>query len=303
MLGNIIILLFVLRSRAYVINFKFVRYFINVFIQPYVYLCAQSTFVKFYFVCRYKAKRLLIEKYAICRKEILDPSTTDFEFLQMYVYFACLIACSYYLYCIFRLLLPIELEKARLTFLLSCANRYMIVSRKSQLTFLAEFEYPLERHDVQCLMAAVGEKVVLRRDGQSEELFVSSLSERGLLLKYPVNTDFTSTHNAAVQLGPDDSSFLARPGRLRVSARFYLAKLTFKVLLTSVIDGVTGCGQEWFGRVPVLMCGLPLVSYFCTWHWHAYFAVYFVAASHLFASYKKYTYFTYYRFRMSELTR
>lgn len=221
----------------------------------------------------------------------------------MYVYYACLIACSCYLYCIFRLLLPIELEKARLKFLLSCANRHVIVSRRSQLTFLAEFEYPLERHDVQCLMAAVGEKVVLRRDGQSEELFVSSLSERGPLLKYPVNTDFTSTHNAAVRLGPDDNSFLAQPGRLRVSARFYLARLTFKVLLTSVIDGVTGCGQEWFGRGPVLMCGLPLVSSFCTWHLHAYFAVYFVAASHFFASFQKYTYFTYYRFRMSELTR
>lgn len=158
--------------------------------------------------------------------------------------------------------MPIELEKARLRYLLSGANRFVRVSRQGPLRFLAEFEDPLERNDVQCLAATVGEKVVLQIDEETEELFVSSMSPTGLILKYPVNTDFTSTHNTAVRVGPAEDSFLDNPQRLRVRARFYMSPLAFKVLSTSVVDGVTGCGGDWFGRSPVLMCGLPLVSLF-----------------------------------------
>lgn len=164
-----------------------------------------------------------------------------------------------------RFLLPIELEKARLQYLLSGASGEVYVTRQSHLGFLLEFNFELTREDLQCLMATVGEKVILKHDGHHEKLFVTALAHRGLILTYPVDADFTSsdtcgsTHNRT-RVGPGQFSFLARPRRLKVWATFYVSSLTYKVMETAVVDGVSALGEDWFGVRHVFLIGLPLVG-------------------------------------------
>lgn len=134
------------------------------------------------------------------------------------------------------------------------------MTRVGSLRFELGFFDALEREDVQCLVAAVGEKVELSHDEEAEDLFVASATSDGLILMYPVDSDYTSTHNTGGRVGPAEDSFLSRANRVPVRARFYAAPLNYKLLVTAVIDAVTACGKEWFGTIPVYMVGLPLVS-------------------------------------------
>lgn len=158
------------------------------------------------------------------------------------------------------MLLPIELERARLKYLLKKASRQGYVSRLTTLKFELRFNQKLEREDIQCLVAAVGEKVQLTHEDESEDLFVASTTSDGLILMYPINTEFTSTHNIGGVVGPEESSFLSRARMLPVDAKFYAAPLNYKLLVTGVIDAITACGPEWFGFREVHMVGLPMVS-------------------------------------------
>lgn len=163
-------------------------------------------------------------------------------------------------FCSLRLLLPIQLEKARLTFFLTRARRNFQITRRGRTAFEAESLHPLGHDDLQYLGATVGEKVVLTYQGRRETLFVSKMTSRGLLLSYPDDRDFAVNNNGTI--GPNENSFLHAPQDLVCFARFHLAPFTYKVMETAVIDGLTAFGPTWFGDRPVRMTGLPLVCIF-----------------------------------------
>lgn len=163
-----------------------------------------------------------------------------------------------------RLLLPIQLEKARLRCLLAKASgRGYVTEHVQGLKYFLDFDGKLEREDLICLMAAVGEQVTLRsRNGRSEDLFVASMTATGLVLVFPIRSHFTRTGNTSGRDGPRPSSFLWDARQTPVHARFSLSPMTYKVMETGVIDGVSACGEDWFGKRVVRMIGLPVVSFY-----------------------------------------
>lgn len=125
---------------------------------------------------------------------------------------------------------------------------------------MAEAISPLDRNDQKFLSATVGEKIVLSFEGRKEELFVSKLTNTGLVLEYPNEGDFT--RDTGGETGPRESSFLHDASGVLCMGEFYMAPLTFKIMETAVIDGLTALGPALFGNREVMMTGLPLVSNF-----------------------------------------
>lgn len=161
-----------------------------------------------------------------------------------------------------RLLLPIQLEKARLRCLLAKASgRAYVTEHRQGLKYFLDFDGKLDREDLLCLMATVGEQVTLRaRNGRKEDLFVASMTATGLVLVYPIKSHFTRNDNNQGRDGPHPSSFLINAKQTPVHANFFLAPMTYKVMETGVIDSVSALGEDWFGKRVVRMIGLPLVS-------------------------------------------
>lgn len=147
-----------------------------------------------------------------------------------------------------------------MTYLLRSARRHFSVTRTGRATFVADAVTPMDRNALKFLGATVGERVVLSMQGRKEELFVSKLTTTGLLLTYPNRRDFT--RNADGESGPPQGSFLHDARGLFCLGDFHMAPFTYKIMETSVIDGLTAFGPAWFGDREVKMTGLPVVSIF-----------------------------------------
>lgn len=148
-----------------------------------------------------------------------------------------------------------------MTFLLRSARRHFYVTRTDKLTFVAKVVVPMDRDALKFVGATVGERVVLTYQGRKEELFVSAMITNGLLLTYPNRRDFT--RNADVATGPQQGSFLYDARDLFCLGDFFMAPFSYKIMETSVIDGLTALGPAWFGDREVAMTGLPVVSVLC----------------------------------------
>jgi hypothetical protein len=156
-----------------------------------------------------------------------------------------------------RLLLPIQLEKARCTVLIENACRNMSLTRTGPRTFTAKFLQNLSNVDRECFNATIGERVVFRANGVTEMLFVKALTADGLQLTYPDLRDFTKQQNS--NEGPLCTSFIYRAKDLTLYANFRLANFRFKVQETAIIDGWTACGGTWFEGEGNKQLGLPMV--------------------------------------------
>lgn len=206
------------------------------------------------------ARQRIIQRDELFEKSLTNPFLKLNDVVQLYVFVINQGICFSFKISKFRLLLPIELEKARLTYLLRNARRHFTVTRRGSTDFVAEAVTPLNRDDLKYLGATVGEKIELIYQGRKEKLFVSKLTSTGLLLTYPNERDFT--RNAGGEIGPLETSFLHDPRNLYCEGQFHLAPFTFKILETSVIDGLTALGPALFGENEVRLTGLPLVSNF-----------------------------------------
>jgi hypothetical protein len=162
-----------------------------------------------------------------------------------------------------RLLLPVCLEKARMTFLLAHAGCDVIVNEigpnKYSATVLGRVDpkdrnrsMPLVDHDYTALLAAVGGLVTLSsRDRYGEkkpvDLFVNDLKDDILYLTYIQRSDFTKEAKS-VHVGLPNNCVIKDAINLHMRAKFKLSEFEFKVQETGIIDAMTGCGVDWFGN-------------------------------------------------------
>jgi hypothetical protein len=167
----------------------------------------------------------------------------------------------------YRLLLPIQLSRARLTFLLECAGgRFLLTqSSKNERLFLAQFWSPPEQQDMEIFNATVGEQMtVVGNNKQVRVFFVRGIKKYGLVIHYPDKSGFTKSSSSAHDLTQD--RFLNGARDLQVSATFQVAELKYKVLETAAIDGLTACGTTWFQgkRMDCRGCPMVISSISCT---------------------------------------
>jgi hypothetical protein len=164
----------------------------------------------------------------------------------------------YLILIIYRILLPVELERARTNFLIKSANRNVELTQTSPTSFYAKFLTPLGTNDLLFLGATVGEKVIFKKWSQKEELFVSSLDkERGLKLEYPDKSGFTN--QTEQNFGPPPESFIFDANNLNLHAHFTMSNFKYRLLETGAIDGLTALGGRWFFGENISKIGTPMV--------------------------------------------
>jgi hypothetical protein len=165
-----------------------------------------------------------------------------------------------------RLLLPIALEKARMTFLLEYASRHMFFTRIGKTSkFTAVVPGELSIDDITALSAAVGCSVQLlprnvRGKTVEELLFVTCFEGNVMSLTYPSRSGFTKEEEC--QDGPQRDSPLHGANNLYLRANFMVPVMEFKLLETGVIDAMTSCGHQWFEDELNPNSGKPLVKQF-----------------------------------------
>jgi hypothetical protein len=165
-----------------------------------------------------------------------------------------------------RLLLPIALEKARMTFLLDYSNRNVELSRVGNTNkFKAIFPLELSKEDIIAITATVGCSVMFRETDSNgkkwvETLFVTKFHDNTLNLTYPSRSGFTKEDDN--NDGPHQSSFLYSASNFVSRAHFKVPVMEFKLLETGVIDAMTSCGHLWFEDEAKPNSGKPLVKLF-----------------------------------------
>jgi hypothetical protein len=162
-----------------------------------------------------------------------------------------------------RLLLPIALEKARMTFLLKYASRHMFVTRIGNTSkFTAVVPGELSLDDITALSAAVGCSVLflprnVKGKTVEELLFVTGFEGNVMSLTYPSRSGFTKEEECLD--GPQPDSPLHDANNLYMRANFLVPVMEFKLLETGVIDAITTCGHYWFEEELNPNSGKPLV--------------------------------------------
>jgi hypothetical protein len=170
---------------------------------------------------------------------------------------------TYIQFTIRRLLLPIALEKARMTFLLQYASRHVFVTRIGNTSkFVAVVPGELSLDDITALSAAVGCSVMfLPRNVKGkiveELLFVTRFEGNVMSLTYPSRSGFTKEEECLD--GPQRDSPLHDAKNLFMRANFIVPVMEFKLLETGVIDAITTCGHYWFEEELNPNSGKPLV--------------------------------------------
>jgi hypothetical protein len=165
-----------------------------------------------------------------------------------------------------RLLVPIALEKARMTFLLEYASRHMFVTRIGNTSkFKAVVPGELSVDDITALTATVGCSVQLtprnvRGKTTDELLFVTRFEGNVMSLTYPSRSGFTKEDERLD--GPQEDSPLHGANNLFLRANFLVPVMEFKLLETGVIDAMTACGHYWFEDELHPNSGKPLVKQF-----------------------------------------
>lgn len=138
-------------------------------------------------------------------------------------------------------------------------------SEDREKKYYIRFASPVNEQDVLFLTATVGEKVKVKRRGESEVFFVNSLDEHGVHITLCVKRGSwkQQQQQGQQQQGQQQQattrSAICNAEGVDVFAEFFTTDFKYKVLSTALIDCWTALAPKWFIDPTDRENGIPLV--------------------------------------------